>query len=246
MIINEILGSVESLLARREVVDVRIGLGYTGVLLDDGSMGLAYTFRDEVDDCCQAIDSAGELGGSALEIGQLALSTSIIEVSLGLAAINAVLNRDVQGVQGDLFSFLDIREGDKVGIIGDFRLMIDDLPPNTEIMVFERKRTDPGTYPDWAAEQMLPDADVVVITGTTVINKTIDHLLELSRDARTVAVVGPSTPLSGVFRDHGVRLLGGMVVEDPRMAMRIIGQGGGTRKLGRVCKKITIDLSVEP
>jgi len=41
MIVDDLLAEVRPALAGRAIVDVRIGLGYTAVLLDDGGRGLA-------------------------------------------------------------------------------------------------------------------------------------------------------------------------------------------------------------
>ena len=89
---------------------------------------------------------------------------------------------------------------------------------------------------------MLPTAEVVIITATSIINNTIDNLLDLCKNARTVAILGPSTPLTPIFSKHGVHLLGGMVVQDPERCMKIISQGGGAQYLHSVCRKVVVDL----
>ena len=50
-------------------------------------------------------------------------------------------------------------------------------------------------YPDWAEYRLLPECDVVILTGTSVINGTIDQLLSWCSGAREVSVTGPSTPM---------------------------------------------------
>jgi hypothetical protein len=45
------------------VADVRVGLGYTAIQLNDGNCGLAYTFRNDVSEGCSVIKSAGTLVG---------------------------------------------------------------------------------------------------------------------------------------------------------------------------------------
>jgi hypothetical protein len=66
---------------------------------------------------------------------------------------------------------------------------------------------------------------VVIMTATTLINKTMPRLLELSRNARIV-VAGPSTPLHPLMFDHGVDLLGGLIVEDEPSVWRAVSEGG--------------------
>jgi hypothetical protein len=47
VITDELLNLLAERAQPRVAEDVGIGLGYTGVLLDDGACGLAYTFREE-------------------------------------------------------------------------------------------------------------------------------------------------------------------------------------------------------
>ena len=63
------------------------------------------------------------------------------------------------------------------------------------------------------------------MTATTLINKTMPRLLALSRNARIV-VAGPSTPLHPLMFEHGVDLLGGLVVDDQHSVWRAVAEGG--------------------
>lgn len=241
MIVDDLLNSVKGVLNEREVADVRIGLSYTGVLLDNGSLGLAYSFREEATQCCEVVDSAGELEGDAFELARLALSPRAVDSSVGVATINAAINQGVEGEEGSLLEFLDIDNGDKIGMVGNFRPVINKIEKDINLYVFERSPQEDDTYPDWAVDQILPDVDVSIITGTSVVNKTIDHLIKLSENADKIAILGPTTPMSpAVFQNYGVNFLGGMIVEDVEKALRIISQGGGTRKLGRVSRKLSL------
>lgn len=243
MIVDELLDSVKNELKEREAVDVRIGLSYTGVLLDDGGFGLSHSFREEATECCEVVDESGDLEGDAWELAKLATSPRAVDSSVGVATLNAVINRNVSGAVGALLDFLEIEEGDMVGMVGNFRPVVKRIEEDIELYVFERRYQEENVYSDWAAEQILPEVDVAIITGTSVVNKTMDHLLDLSQDAREVVILGPTTPLAPeVFRERGVTFLGGMIVEDVDRALKIISQGGGTRKLGTVSKKLSVPL----
>lgn len=243
MLVEELLEIAEDDLKGMKVIDVRIGLSYTGVLSKNQRFGLAYSFRDEATECCEVVDSAGELEGNALSLAELALTSRAVDSAVGVATINAAVNQNVEGDEGPLLDFLGIRDGDKVGMVGNFKPVIEKLDRGIELFIFERNSPDEEVYPDWAVEQMLPQVDVSIITGTSVVNKTIDHLIELSSNAREIAILGPTTPLAPeVFRNRGVSFLGGMIVENPEKAMKIISQGGGTRKLGKVSRKVSIAL----
>ena len=53
MIVDDLLGLSEKRLKKRSVVDLRLGLGYSAVLLDDGSLGLAHSLRNGAFHCCE-------------------------------------------------------------------------------------------------------------------------------------------------------------------------------------------------
>lgn len=244
MIVEDLLKEVEDDLENKKAIDVRIGLRYSGVLLEDKRFGVARSFGEEAFECCEVVDEAGELEKNALGLAEMATSSRAIDSSIGVATINAVINDEVQGKEGPLLDFLDVRGGDKVGMVGNFEPVVEKMGKNLELYIFERNPKEENVYPDWAAEQILPEVDISIITGTATVNKTMDHLIELSRNAREIAILGPTTPLApGIFESRGVTFLGGMVVDDPDKALKILSQGGGTKKLVTVSRKVSLDLS---
>ena len=244
VIVEKILKSLKEQLNTREVQDIRIGLGYTGVLLDDNRFGVAHTIEAESWECCSVLDRAGALEGPAWPLAKLSMSPRGLEASLGVATLNAILNRDISGNEGDILEFLELKGAEKIALIGNIRPISRKLRQDGhEVMIFERSPQTRETYPDWAVESLLPQADIVIITGSAIINKTIDRLLNLAKDAMRIALVGPSTPLAvNIFQENGVSLLGGSIIKNPESALRIISQGGGTKELKKVSRKVTIDL----
>jgi uncharacterized protein (DUF4213/DUF364 family) len=85
--------------------------------------------------------------------------------------------------------------------------------------------------PAEAASKVIPRADVVAITGTTLINHTFEELMALCRPEALVLVLGPSTPLSPILFDYGVHLLSGSVVEDVEAVLRAVSQGANFRQV---------------
>ena len=72
---------------------------------------------------------------------------------------------------------------------------------------------------------------MVALTGTTLINRTFDGLMALCRPDAQVAVLGPSTPLSPILFDHGVRIIFGALVRDEESVLRAVSQGANFRQL---------------
>lgn len=258
MIIEDLLRSVEGALLQRRVEDIRVGLGYTAVRLDDGSCGLAATMRDEISACCTLLERAGALSDQRADsLAELALSPDSLEATLGVATINAILgSRALEGesTESDIVRDLAITERDSVGMIGYFGPLIGPIRKSCrELYIFERRlpafEAAVGgnllgdalrIYPDWAAELLLPKCDAVLISGTTVINKTLDHLLALCRGR--VALVGPTVPLSEIFARYGVSFLFGSRVRDPERVLRIVSEGGGTTTFGAAVSKVAVRL----
>jgi hypothetical protein len=79
--------------------------------------------------------------------------------------------------------------------------------------------------PAESAAGVIPQADVVAITGTALINHTLDGLLALCRPDALVMVLGPSTPLSPVLFEHGATIISGARVVDEAAVMRTVAQG---------------------
>jgi uncharacterized protein (DUF4213/DUF364 family) len=72
---------------------------------------------------------------------------------------------------------------------------------------------------------VIPQADVVAITGTALINHTLDGLLALCRPDTLVMVLGPSTPLSPVLFEHGATIISGARIVDEAAVIRTVSQG---------------------
>lgn len=84
-------------------------------------------------------------------------------------------------------------------------------------------------------------ADVVLITGTAIANGTIDHLLDLTKKAKEVAIIGASAGiLPDVLFDRGVTLIGGVRVTGADKMMQIVAEGGGTPALKTAVEFINI------
>ena len=72
---------------------------------------------------------------------------------------------------------------------------------------------------------------MVAITGSTLINHTLDDLLSFCSSTTTVMVLGPSTPLSPILFDYGVNILSGTFVVDEAAVLRTVGQGAAFRQV---------------
>lgn len=95
--------------------------------------------------------------------------------------------------------------------------------------------------PDTAVEEVLPEADVVIATGATLPNGTVDRIVELAGEAHEFGLVGPSANvIPDPLFDRGVTVIGGVRVLDPDRMIQIVAEGGGTPQLKAVTEFITV------
>lgn len=227
------------------VTDVRIGLGYTAVKLADGRSGVAYTFRDQAQGGCCVFEGLRPLiGRSAADLVPLLESSDAIEAGLGLACVNALVNRpEPTQSGGDILEHLDVRADDDVAMVGNFGPLVGPLQQRARsLTIFERVAAPTGVLrPQGEAIEALSCCTIALITATSLINHTVDGLLEAARACRQVALVGASTPLvADVFEATGVTLLSGVVVTMPDEILRVVSEGGGMRQFSPHVRKVTV------
>ncbi|WP_026895657.1 DUF364 domain-containing protein [Clostridiisalibacter paucivorans] len=247
MILDSLITVVEKSARGKRIKDVRAGLGYTAVLLDNNSCGLAYTFRNELGPCCSAFGRAGEIKGiDCTEAIKWSKSRNLVQSAIGVATINALLQNRVKEYECDnVFKVLDIGVNDVLGVIGDFKPLTNGRGKSAKKMyVFERKTSNTDNYyPDHSISEHLPKCDIVVITSTSIINKTFDNIIEYCKGARKVAMVGATTPLcTEVFSKYKIDILAGVLVLNPIKLLDIVSQGGGTKHFDNNVKQIYIDM----
>jgi uncharacterized protein (DUF4213/DUF364 family) len=227
-----ILEEILNTLTAAPLEGVWIGLHWTAVTVTRNGRprcGLASTLPGDchVPHAEAAVPWAGHLmEHGALELAGLARSSHTLEASIGVAAINALLEVDESQCRDENALHTLQREGagKRVALIGHFPFIPRLRPAVEELWVLEH-HPQPGEFPAERAADLLPQADVIAITGTALINHTLQELLPLCRPEALVMILGPSTPLSPVLFRHGATVLAGTLVVDPAAALRCLGQG---------------------
>jgi uncharacterized protein len=163
---------------------------------------------------------------TARQLADFAHSDDLLEASIGVAAINSLLDVDEsQAVQINAVDVL-IEQGcgKKVALIGHFPFIPKLRPVVGQLWVIERHPAE-GEHPVESATDLIPQADVVAITSSALINHTLDGLLALCHPEALVMMLGPSTPLSPVLLNHGVSILSGSKIVNEAAVLRTVGQG---------------------
>jgi len=229
------------------VLDVRIGLGYTAVQLADGSTGVALSFSRQAGFGCTVFRGMRPIAGRpAAELLELLPSSDPIEAAVGLACANALANRPAEEfVDGDVLEQLDLSSEDHVGMVGNFGPLVGPVRKKAgRLTIFEQIEEPTGDMlPAAEAVRVLPECQIALITGTTIINHSVDDLLSAAGNCRTVVVLGASTPLlPGVFAGTPVDMISGVVVTDAPAILQIVSEGGGMRFFKPYIRKVNLPL----
>ena len=234
------------------IADVRIGLGYTAVQLDNGSVGLAYTFRENVCQGCSVFQGRRPLASAAVrDIVHYIASSDMLERTVGLAAANALFNT-AEAVaasdgwacnEGDLLDVLELSADDRVGMVGFFGPLAPVIRQRAaELIVFEEHMDRAGgLMQGHKAAELLPTCSVAIITATSIINNSFEQLAAAASSCRAIVVLGPSTPfVPALSRGYGVTHLSGLIASNSQQIMRVVSEAGGARDFMKWAKKISL------
>ncbi len=180
-----------------------------------------------LDACCQPSYLGDQLGRPVTEI---AARFADSDDALRLGLINACLNGSLP-LPPDLFEanavdpFAEFIKRARTCFIGHF--------PQAETW---RDRGHPVTIIElqprngdvaWAdSKPVLRDAEIVFITGRTLLNGTFLEVLDRTPRARYRVLLGRAVPFSPLFFEYGIHLVGATQVCDAALALRYCQHGG--------------------
>jgi uncharacterized protein len=226
---------IESLHADVPIVEVRRGLHWNAVI--SKYCGLSSVLSQDVF-CC---NSEGEdlpapkksfTEMTALELAQFSFSDDLAKASLGIAAINSLADVDIAECADldGLQLIYDLGKGKNISIIGHFPFLerLSEVAANVWII---EKHPRPGDLTEEAGKGCLPKSDIVVISGTTLINHTLPGILDLCNDKSVRMLLGPSTVMAPALFDHGIDILSGSMVTDKETALKSISEGANFVRL---------------
>ncbi len=211
-------------------------MGLTWTLCQADGMGLAMSPGQPT----RTLPWSGTLVHQTVaELAPWIQSWNAYEATIGMAAINASLNTPSSLLQSAqplphsgaanlaVFEhFLPAIQNQRVVVIGRYP-NLSQYEQVAEITVIERQPTG-SDLPDPACEYLLPTADWVFLTSTSIINKTFPRLVELSQSAKLV-LMGPTTPWLPELAEMGIDYLAGVKITDPTALRQTVAEGGGIR-----------------
>jgi uncharacterized protein (DUF4213/DUF364 family) len=242
-----------------------IGLFFTGVKLNNGIAGACATPLRSIPEavCCPSSAMAMPFPGKlrdrpANDLLKEVAASSGIRRAVGVATMNALADmcwqrRPLPEVQlrvgVDAYDAADIRSGEHVVVVGAFVPFLKALKRTQQdftVLEMDAATLKPDELPHFRpaneASQVVPSADVVLITGTTLLNDTLGNLLALCRRDARVVVVGPTVGLlPDALLRRGVDVMGGVRITAPDAFLDMLAEGGsGYHFFGRSAEKVVL------
>lgn len=190
--------------------------------------------------CCLASTMAGEINhrhAPARMVGsqhnhnlqtlaEWVLSDNLLEAGIGMAALNAALDVNTENAKPLNASALILERchNANVAVIGHFPFVKQVKETAQNCWVLE-KRDIAGDLPASAAPEVLPQCDLVAISGTALMNHSLETILSLIPPKAYTIILGPSTPLNPIWFEYGVDAYSGTLVNDEEQALACVQQG---------------------
>ena len=214
---------------------INIGLVWTSCTSEEQHTGLAMSPQLPI----RTLTWPGSLAGKTLgELAGWITDWEPYKATVGMAAINCSLNQHElpSGITllpvpelGNLAvfeHFLPLLQGKKVVVVGRYP-GIERYAGAINLSIIERQPQNTD-YPDPACEFLIPDADWVFLTASSITNKTFPRLAALAQQAKTV-LMGPTVPWLPELHTFGIDYLAGVEVVDAGKLCQTVAEGGGVR-----------------
>ncbi len=206
------------------------GKKYFGIMLANGQIGVSSTL------------------GITIEADPLLVTKSDLNRQdhrvFQLAYANAVLNYEQEySLTGDIFELVQFGKDKPTVMIGYFPPLVEKFRgAGLPLKVFDLQQE----YADLSPASELPSAAAaagqVIISATSLINKTVFEILAHAKTKTDLYLLGPSTPLTDQMKKiFGFTHLFGMIFDPYEFAvLELIGQGLGTQSFSSKGKKVKL------
>ncbi|MFP3869696.1 MAG: Rossmann-like domain-containing protein [Syntrophobacteria bacterium] len=188
------------------------------------------------------------VGKNARELAGWLLEDNWFRASIGMAALNSLLvPRHESLIEANAKQVISSRAaGRDLALVGHFPF-VEELRSRVRNLWVMEKQPRAGDLSEEEGYQVLAEADVVAITGTSLINHTFERILASCAPQSFKIMLGPSAPLSPVVLDFGIDVIGGTLVEKTATVLAMVEGGASFRRLNGIRTVILAkDVSTAP
>lgn len=243
------------------IVEVRIGLFLCAIKLSNDFVGVAGVIRgDEIHQIEKKDRDFGvftplKIAGKKIsDLFKFDKDTATVRV-LKIASLNAYFQSLlIKGkynflAKTDPIDILNLSRYKNVVMIGAFtsyirkisefgiNLHVLELDENAFLPLYKKYYVPPEKY-----KELLPEADLVIITGLTLVNNTFDGLIQYIPKSSQSMIIGPSASIvPDLFFENGINMVGATFINDNKKLFELVGQGAAGYHLFEYCaEKITV------
>lgn len=265
MIINEVYKHIEEKyhgdFGKLHISDVRIGVFLCAIKLSNGLVGVASVIQsDEIHQVEKKDRDFGEFaplkitGKKIFDLFKYEKDTSIVRV-LKIASLNAyfqglLINGKYKFLKKtdpiDILNFSDYKNVVMIGAFTSYIRKIAESGTHLRVLELDEKSFLPHQKQFYEPAEnyiaILPEADLIIITGLTLVNNTFDGLLQYVPESSKSILIGPSASMvPDLFFNLGIDILGGILITDSEKLFELASQGATGYHLFEYCaEKITV------
>jgi uncharacterized protein (DUF4213/DUF364 family) len=238
------------------ISDIRIGLHLTAVQLSDGSIGTAAALEEDHPFCSKHERDFGEFtpmkikGRKVSDLFETQKESKILS-SLKTACLSAISSGIIASgkykVVDDLdpVDLIDLSPVKTITIVGAFQSYISKISlteNRLNVLEFNESalKQEHRKYFVLAKDyiDVIPLSDIVIITGQTLVNNTIDNLLACVKPGAKVIVTGPSgNIIPDILFQNKVNIIGAVKITRPELVFDIVGEAGLAYHLFKYCAR---------
>ena len=220
MIMKRVLKAAQPYLEGRTVRDLVIGISLIAAELDNGNIGVSYVLREGLPAGCSVFPFGREvIGREAADIAAWAVTGGDnVQRGIGFAVLGAASrSQELEDAERPGYPFgTEVRETDTVGMIGYIKPVAEMFNQRArQVYIFDQGISMCGgersaVLPMEEQPRLLLTCDVVLFSGTSLINGTAEDLIKMSPQAREIIMIGSSTPMfPSAFAGTGITVLAG-------------------------------------
>jgi uncharacterized protein (DUF4213/DUF364 family) len=223
-----------------QVKKVVVGIRYTGLLLSNGSTGVAYTLLDkrtEKESHNEYLSTKYLYEKSLSELIEFCNSKLGVFRSIGVAALNAYSQANLPLTSGDYKDVTELFHSNLSATVG----MIGNIHPISKFLVkrgFKLKILDDSFSPKQTSQiipvysvEELTDVQHLIVSGSALVFNTFSQIIDLLPLIQGEKVlIGPSAQiLPEIAFNTGFTFIGSSKIRDSRLTLSSIMEGGGYR-----------------
>ncbi len=206
------------------------GAIYTAVLLKNGNTGICATLSNDVNTKIEDLKFP---------------DLDNVEHRIVLNAYyNALLNYSNKYDKViDIFDGVDFKNYDNIVMIGLFESLFKKFErENIKVFAFDMIKNHDELISIDKEEKYVRNADAIILSATTIFNKTFMNIVSNTKDYCDIFLLGPSSVMNkDIFKYRNIKTVFGTIFNKNDMELlNIINKGFGTRKILPFGKKVSL------